>query len=320
MWTKVVTSFALVLCACMISTAQNINVLLFTKSSGFIHPVIDTVDDEPSVVEHVIGPIVADLGGSLTSTKDGGIITSASLAQFDVVIFFTSGTLTELGRDEEPIVGPNGVSDLIAFVEGGGGFLGLHSASDTYHPTPPAETTDYISFLGAEFDQHGSQFIGNVIKARTYHPIMIGVPDDWPLLEEWYLFRNVSLEDATTVALLDTLDEGQNQPIYDVAPYPILWTREPGDGRMAYSALAHNEATWFDTDFQRLVRNAILWAANRFSNGDTDGDGAVNASDIQRVINAILQTPGGEFAVDVNGDDTLNASDVQSVINAILQG
>lgn len=51
---------------------------------------------------------------------------------------------------------------------------------------------------------------------------------------------------------------------------------------------------------------------------DVNGDGTVNAQDIQSVINAILGvgTPGTN--ADVNGDGTVNASDIQAVINSVL--
>ena len=53
--------------------------------------------------------------------------------------------------------------------------------------------------------------------------------------------------------------------------------------------------------------------------GDVDGDGVVNAVDVQLVINAALGIAiNPAFKPDINGDGVVNAIDVQLVINAAL--
>jgi hypothetical protein len=51
--------------------------------------------------------------------------------------------------------------------------------------------------------------------------------------------------------------------------------------------------------------------------GDVNGDGVVNGTDIQAVINCIL---AGEFnkKADVNADGVVNGTDIQEIINIIL--
>jgi hypothetical protein len=51
---------------------------------------------------------------------------------------------------------------------------------------------------------------------------------------------------------------------------------------------------------------------------DINGDGFVNAVDVQLVINAALGISIAPFNADVNGDGSINAVDVQQVINAAL--
>jgi hypothetical protein len=52
--------------------------------------------------------------------------------------------------------------------------------------------------------------------------------------------------------------------------------------------------------------------------GDVNGDGSVNISDVNAVIDAIL---GGSFdsAADVNSDGAVNISDVNAIIAIILK-
>jgi hypothetical protein len=52
--------------------------------------------------------------------------------------------------------------------------------------------------------------------------------------------------------------------------------------------------------------------------GDVDGNGSVDAQDIQLVINGALGLPLGNSDGDINGDAAVSAIDVQLVINAVL--
>lgn len=51
--------------------------------------------------------------------------------------------------------------------------------------------------------------------------------------------------------------------------------------------------------------------------GDVNGDGVVNGTDIQAIINLIV-TGGYDAKADVNGDGTVNGTDIQEVINIIV--
>ncbi len=62
---------------------------------------------------------------------------------------------------------------------------------------------------------------------------------------------------------------------------------------------------------------ALIW---KLILGDLNGDQAVNAVDVQLVINATLGIAGGEVNGDVNEDGRVDAIDIQSVINATLGG
>ena len=53
--------------------------------------------------------------------------------------------------------------------------------------------------------------------------------------------------------------------------------------------------------------------------GDVNGDGVVNISDVNKVINVILST-GNNMTCDVNGDGTVNITDINYIINLILKG
>ena len=68
-----------------------------------------------------------------------------------------------------------------------------------------------------------------------------------------------------------------------------------------------------------LVLPAAAYAQQPTTYGDVNGDGAVNITDVNSVINMIL-TSAFDSGGDVNGDGTVNISDVNAVINIILGG
>ena len=71
--------------------------------------------------------------------------------------------------------------------------------------------------------------------------------------------------------------------------------------------------------FIYLLMLLPLMAGATVVRGDVNGDGVVNGTDIQSVINVIIEGLYDEKA-DVNKDNTVNGTDIQDVINIILNG
>jgi len=58
--------------------------------------------------------------------------------------------------------------------------------------------------------------------------------------------------------------------------------------------------------------------ASKVPNPDVNGDGAVDALDLQIVVNAILSQAKSQLNADANRDGYVNALDMQTVVNAAL--
>jgi type 1 glutamine amidotransferase len=205
----------------------------------------------------------------LVATKDAGLIRSDELAKYDAVLFYTTGDLTQpgtgeglFGGDGEPAMGPDGVQDLVAWVENGGAFLGFHSATDTFHD-PSGAPSPYIEVLGGEFLTHGRQFPGKLDVVDPDHSTMAHIPKSWTLLDEWYVFKNVAVERVHVLALLDTSSDPYDQEVYDRDPYPAIWCSSVGKGRVYYNAMGHREETWDDRVFQQAFLDALNWATGK---------------------------------------------------------
>ena len=258
------------LCALLAATAvAQTRILYLTKSSGFEHGEIKrSSPDELSHSEKIMTELAEKIGAEITCTKDASLINAENLAEYDVVIFYTTGDLTEPGTDGTTPMGENGLQELLDWIKAGGGFIGYHSANDTFH-SKGDEVSGYVEMIGGEFETHGMQFKGTLRVVDPDHPIMQGVPDGWSLPDEWYISRNLNKEKMHVLALLDPGRERKRQPKYNVPSYPIMWVRAYGDGRVHYNALGHREDVWENKTFQKSVVNAIHWAKGE---GPLDAD------------------------------------------------
>jgi uncharacterized protein len=151
-------------------------------------------------------------------------MSAAALKNYDAVIFAnTTGML--------PLPDPQA---FLEWIKAGKGFVGMHSATDTFHDFKP-----YVEMIGAEFKQHGAQVEVDPINQDKECPACRNIPSDWKVFDEIYQFKNF---DRTKVHGLLTLDKHPN----DKTPgdYPISWCKEYGKGRVFYTSLGHREDVW----------------------------------------------------------------------------
>jgi type 1 glutamine amidotransferase len=217
-------------------TGPIVRVLMLTATAGFRH-------DSIATAREVLPALGAANGFVVTATEDLNLVTAASLAGFDVVMFAnTSGELgfTPAQRDA-----------LLAFVSGGKGFVGTHSATDTLYGW-----AEYGRLVGAYFNDHPWTQSGRVIVEDGSHPAT-GVRDAFTLEEEFYTFRDNPRGRVQVLLRLDPASVGA------VGDYPLAWAQSFGNGRSYYNALGHFPATWRDSRFQSQLAAAIRWTGGR---------------------------------------------------------
>ena len=148
----------------------------------------------------------------------------AALKEYDAIIF--ANTTGDLPLPDKQA--------FLDWIKSGKGFVGMHSATDTFHHFEP-----YIEMIGAEFKTHGPQVEVDAINQDQECPACRQLPADWKVFDEIYQFKNF---DRTKVHGLLTLDKHPN----DKTPgdYPIAWCKEYGQGRVFYTSLGHREDVW----------------------------------------------------------------------------
>ncbi len=250
-------------------------VLVVTVTTGFWHSSIPTAEKVIAQLAQQSGAFTVDYArvdhndpkfkgpdGKHDKAKEEAAIAAvlaekmspAALKKLDAVVFAnTTGDLP--------------VPDKQAFldwIKSGKGFVGMHSASDTFHPFPA-----YIEMLGGEFQSHPPGFYDvDVLNRDQECPACKHLPADWKVCDEIYLLKNF---DPSKVHNLLTLDKHPK----DKTPghYPISWCKNYGKGRVFYTSLGHREDVWDPNwpdrknpkevaeAYQTTILHAIKWAA-----------------------------------------------------------
>lgn len=244
-------------------------ILFFTKSSGFEHSVISWKKGQPSWAEGILNELGAKHGWEFTFSKDGSKFSKDYLAQFDAVFFYTTGNLLEPGTDGQPPMSAEGKQALFDYVRGGKGFLGTHSASDTFHTDNESKkgperfknhgdkADPYVKFIGAEFIKHGAQQPATIRVTSPKFPGFEKVGETYSFPEEWYSLKDFT-PDIHVMSVIDA--PAMKGDEYKRPPYPITWARKEGSGRVWYTAMGHREDVWTNPIFQDILIGGIRWA------------------------------------------------------------
>lgn len=231
------------------------SILVLSKTNGFRHE--EAIPAGLTALE----AIGKRRGWSTFATENGAVINDDDLAKFDVVVFHnTSGPI--LSEDQEKA--------LRTWIEGGGGFVGLHGAGGD----PSYEWDWYVDeLIGAQFDGHpmGPQFQeATVVVEDRDHPASKHLPEKWVRTDEWYSFEESPR--AKGVRVIATLDESTYQPELNILgvfstdlrmgeDHPVIWSRCIGDGRAFFSALGHQAGAYEEELYVGVLEGGIAWAA-----------------------------------------------------------
>ncbi len=172
-----------------------------------------------------------------------------NLDYFDAIMFYTTG---ELDLDEEQ------KASFLAFIkEDGKGFIGTHSATDTFYKWP-----EYNQLIGAWFDGHPwHQEVDVEVKDRTFIATE-HFPPNFKITDEIYQFKDWSADRTHELMRLtpDKVDFTKKNIKRTDKDFGVTWQHNYGKGRVFYSSLGHREEVWDRADIQKMWVQAIKWA------------------------------------------------------------
>jgi cytochrome c len=262
------------------------DVLVFSRTAGFRHssiqPGIDAIEE-----------LGADNDFTVDTTEDPADFTPENLAQYEAIVFLhTTGNVLP-GADQR--------AALEGYIADGGGWFGIHAASDMGTAVRTGWPF-YLELVGAAFKGHTNTriwadvpippftavgplseapddaedavaFNGAPIKFSSWEPAEMTIEDPGAFAmhgfgayetrsDEWYGFRE---NPRDRVHVLASLDESTYTPGAGEMgeDHPVVWCQEVEDGRSVYTALGHPIGAWADDVFLRHVYGSIQMAAGQ---------------------------------------------------------
>jgi type 1 glutamine amidotransferase len=236
-------------------------VLYFTRSAGFEHEAVKIKDGKPSISDRILTELGKRHGFEVVCTKDGRVF-DGDLDQYDAIAFYTSGVLTEPNKAKTPPMSKRGKRRLLRAIARGKGFVGFHSATDSFHSKGPrdqnqTEVDPYIAMLGGEFIVHGKQQEALIRAASPKFPGVKQFGKSQKLIEEWYTLKNFA-KDLHVILIED--NEGMEGDCYQRPPFPATWARMHRKGRVFYTSFGHRDDIWTNPDVQAIIAGGLAWA------------------------------------------------------------
>ena len=179
--------------------------------------------------------------------------TDANLANYEVIFWMnpTGTVFTSAGAN-----GVTGKAAVQKFMENGGAWAGVHSATD-FEKT--GQWTWFQGLVGGFFVSHDNAGTpGSIVMQPAAismnHPVTRGLPNPWSSNEEWY-FMSRNPETLLGYTILGKIAVDQR---------PAIWTHEvAGGGRVFYTIRGHDISAYAEPNFRKLVHQGILWAVHR---------------------------------------------------------
>ena len=230
-----------------IAQDKKINVLVFSKTSGFRHNSI-------SSGLKMMSDLAQERKWILTATENADLFTPEFLKTFDVVVFLNP-TMDVLNEQQQ--------KDFEAFMNSGKGFVGIHASADCEY-----DWAWYGDLNGAFFKTHPACQLGTVIFEDTDHPSMVPFKGmkTYRTIDEWYTFKVNPRAKVHVLAKLDetSLDEATMiDDKWKMTDHPLIWYQEMGNSRSYYTVFGHTPEAFVDPKIKEHIGCAVDWVAKR---------------------------------------------------------
>ncbi len=213
-------------------------VLLFTRTAGYRHESIGA--GKAAIL--ALGTTNHFL---IDTTENPEYISEDSLRHYSAVVFLhTTGELLDRAQQV----------DLERFIQAGGGFVGIHAASDAEY-----DWRWYGHLVGGYFNGHPAIQEATLIVNDSTDNATRNLPSRWSRTDEWYNFKRL----APDLHVLLSIDETSYQGGTNGASHPMTWYHEYDGGRAWYTELGHTVESWSDSLYLGIVAGGIRYAVGK---------------------------------------------------------
>ena len=221
------------------SAQSKINVLVFSKTAAFRHQSIEAG-------KAALTKMSKEKNFGVTFTEDASQFSELNLKKFNTVVFLN--TTGDILNNEQQAV-------FERYIQAGGGYVGIHAATDTEYDWPW-----YNQLAGAWFLDHPMP--NNVQKGKFFvsqkNEFTAGMPDTFERSDEFYSYKNISAK----INVVLKIDEKSYVGGKNGDNHPISWYQEFEGGRSFYTAMGHTDESFLEPLFLNH-----LWAGIKYTAG-----------------------------------------------------
>ena len=181
-------------------------ILVFSNTNGYRHSAIPNG-------KAAIEKLGKENGFDVDATEDSLVFTEDNLKKYAAVVFLnTTGNILDYKQE----------AAFERYIQAGGGFVGIHSATDTEY-----DWIWYAKLVGANFESHPKQQNAKINVVDKTHASTKHLPDTWERFDEWYNFKNLNKD----VHVLVKIDEKSYEGGKMGDDHPMAWYHEYDGGR-----------------------------------------------------------------------------------------
>ena len=221
-----------------VSNKKAPRILVFSRTLGFHHASI------PTGVA-AIQKIGLDNNIKVDTTTDSNFFTEKTLNNYAAVVFLS--TTGNVLNDEQQAA-------FEQFIKKGGGYVGIHAATDTEYDWPW-----YNQLVGAYFKSHPKQQDAVLHVLDQTHISTLHLPKEWKRFDEWYNFKSIQ----PNLHVLITIDEKSYTGGENGDYHPMAWYHDFDGGRAFYTEFGHTDESYADPLFIQHVTGGIAYAVNK---------------------------------------------------------
>ena len=245
-------------------------ILVFSKTVTFRHSSI-----EPG--KAAIMKLGNENGFLVDTTEDARYINEDSLKKYAAVVFLnttdTKDSLLDMYQENA----------LERYIQSGGGFVGVHAATDAgYH------WGWYTRLIGANFNGHPQQQEAVLNVVDKNHVSTKHLPDTWKRKDEWYNFKNLNKD----IHVLITIDEKSYKGGTNGDFHPMAWYHEFDGGRSFYTELGHTDESFQEENYLKHLLGGIQYAIGENNKPDFSKVHTPKAPEEERFTKTVLKKGG----------------------------
>ncbi len=218
-------------------------VLIYSKTLKYHHNSIpdDSIPDAIAAIQK----LWKEHRFQVDTTTNSANFSTAYLRKFNTIIFLsTSGNVLDSIQK----------INFKKYIEAGGGFVGIHSAS-----TSDKNWTWYGHLVGAVFINHPEPQPAIVKVVDNTNEATKNLPKRWSCNDEWYNFRDTQSDLHILLEADETTCSGGTNGIN----HPLAWYHSYDGGRSFYTALGHFSKSYTDPLFLGHILAGIEYAMGR---------------------------------------------------------